>query len=273
MFLAILILLSPISAWCIETHLSAFHPEWVVQSRQLIGESKDKRQRALEVLRARFPSAEDVLKEVKGEYRAYALDVLVALAHPEAVEKMLPHLDRDPDGALTLAVNALLSNDNHQLIAERYGQLLTPPLTTLSTPQIVAMVDFFTHLKRPCSDTICAALLKHPRLEVQQAAALHLTVTPKSDRLDFLKRHLAELYPQVRAQVLMAFYQANKNDAEEICQKDRDPIVQSACDGLTFAKPPPKKKAELKKKAKTKKDKKKDPKKTTKPKAKKESKK
>ncbi len=238
-----------------EKHLTAFHPEWVVQSRQLIGESDEKRAQALEVLRGRFPAARDVLREVDGDYRPYALDVLVALNLPGTVDELLPLLERDPDGALTLAANALLSGDNHQRISERYGQLLTGPIDRLSTPQIVAMVDFFTHLKRPCSDAICTALLTHPRLEVQQAAALHLAVTAKADKVAFLKRHLPRLFAQVRAQVMLTLYKEEKKEAELICKGDSDPIVQSACGQIDFQPPaPPKAK---KKTAKDKKDKKK----------------
>ncbi len=247
-----------LSSFAIETHLTAFHPEWVVQSRQLIGESDAKRNKALEMLRERFPSADAVLKEIDSDYRPYALDVLVALNFPDSVERLLPHLDRDKDGALTLAVNALLNNENHPQIAERYGQLLTGPLEKLTTPQILAMVDFFTHLKRPCSDAICEALFKHPRLEVQQAAALHLAVTPKADKTAFLKPRLPDLFPQVRAQIMLALYKEEKKEAERICNNDQDPIVQSACGQVEFA-PPPKPKPKTKKKPikKTTKDKKK----------------
>ncbi len=226
------------------------HPEWVHWARDLIGETDIKRAEALKKLNAKFTKAEDIAKELKGEYRPYALDAMVAMRLPGSVDRLIKDLGDDRDGATTLAVNALLDNENHKKIADDYSARLQNSLTDLATPVIVAMVDLLTHLRRPCSDTVCTALLTHPRLEVQQAGALHLAIVPKENRQQILKDNLNGLFPQVRAQVMLTFLAENKKAAAEICQHDQDPIVQSACPNAAPTPAPIKKPIQKKRKGK-----------------------
>lgn len=249
------------TAWA-ANHLGS-RPEWIIYARQLIGESEPKRKEALSKLEAQFPDSESLIRELGGEHRPYALDVLVALNRPGSVDKLMSELENeDIDGALTLAVNALVTNQNYQTISDHYLRLLQGSLANLSTPTIMAMVDFFTHLKILLPEVIYQALLKHSRLEVQQAAALHLDVNLPPERWPELQSFLPDLYPQVRAQIMLTLFEHDKNVAKIICEKDQDPIVQSACDNLNFAptKPPSpplpvqsKSKAKAKAKTKTKK--------------------
>ncbi|MGE4131049.1 MAG: hypothetical protein AB7F86_05390 [Bdellovibrionales bacterium] len=247
MILLFALLFTP-SSWSAEKDLRIHHPEWVILSRQLIGESEKTRQKALTQLLETFPTTKDILKEIDGPYRPYALDVLVALNRPDTALKLLDLVASDPDGSLTLAINALMNGTNYLQIAERYEKLLSESLGGLSTPSALAMMDYLTHLKRPCPDDICEKLLAHSRIELQQAAALHLAAVPKANGLEILARWLDKLYPQVRAQIMLVFYDRSQEKAEKICLADKDPIVQSACGDVTFVKPDKVKSKEKRKK-------------------------
>ncbi len=217
-------------------------PEWVEQARQLIGERSGIRNEALKKLSEIFPNFDDLAPEIKGPHRHYALDVAVAMKFPGSVERLLENLENDRDGSTTLAVNALLDMDNHKAIGDRYiRHLQEHKLTEMPTPVIVGMVDFLTHMRRPFPDEIFAALLAHSRLEVQQAAALYFAVTNDKDKQKIVESPSAQLYPQVRAQLMMTYYENRQMDrAEAMCRGDQDPILQSACQGLQFNKPKPK---------------------------------
>ena len=244
------ILLLPLIIMVSQAATPDSRPEWVHLARQLIGETKGVREDALKKLHEKFHNLEDLTDELSGSYRAYALDVIVAMKLPGSVERLLQVLNSDVDGALTLAVNALVDGSNHNLIAKHYTRLMQDrPLGEIRAPVILAMVDFLTHLRRPCPEGIMTALLAHPRIEVQQAAALHLAVVPVPDQQQIIDTNLPKLFPQVRAQLMLTLFDNKELErAGAICRQDQDPILQSACEGLTFKKP--KKSEKQKRKAK-----------------------
>lgn len=228
------------------------HPEWVHSARKLIGENEATRNEALKKLNEKFSDVDDLLAELEGPYRPYALDTIVAMAPKGAADELLKRVNSDRDGGMTLAVNALLDQENYQRIASYYVSYLED-LSKLSTPTIVAMVDFLTHIKRPCSKDLCTNLLSHSRLEVQQAGALHLAAVPVAGKHEFLLGFFPKLYPQVRTQVMLTlFMDGKKKEAQELCKNDQDAILQSACEGIVFEPLPKKPLAAKKEKPKTK---------------------
>jgi hypothetical protein len=211
-------------------------PEWVKHARQLIGENQGTREQALAALKPTFPNIDALLPELNGPYRNYALDVAVAMRLSDSVQKLLPMVQNDKDGALTLAVNALMDDRTQRPIAEYYMRFLEQrPLHSVAVPVLMAIVDYFTHLRFKCEDGLFSSLLTHPRLEVQQAAALHFAVLDNKTLTKLIKKNYTQLYPQVRAQTVLTFY--DKKDlvqAKKFCTSDEDPIVKSACSGLEF---------------------------------------
>lgn len=209
-------------------------PAWVHHARQLIGENQGTREQAVAELKKVFPSAGSILPELDGPNRNYALDVAVALKFPDAVPKLLPMVENDRDGAVTLAINALMDERTFRPIGEYYIRFLEQkPLHSVAVPVLMAMVDYFTHLKFRCEEGLFTSLLNHPRLEVQQAAALHFAIL-KDKKIDkLIKKNFTQLYPQVRAQIALTFFDRNDlKETRKICAADSDPIVKSACDGL-----------------------------------------
>ncbi len=245
------VLLVGLSLFSVAAPVKETRPAWVMHARDLIGETSSVRNEAVKKLSEIFPTFNDLAPQVKGEYRHYALDVAVAMKYPGSVEKLLADVESDLDGSLTLAVNALLDKDNHEAIGQRYIEFLQKHnLTETPTPVILAMVDFLTHVRHQVSDELFSALLAHSRLEVQQGAALYFAVTGSKDKQARVDTRYPQLYPQVRAQLMMTYFE-NKElaRAENICRDDKDAIVQSACQGLQFTPPKPVK-AKPKKKAK-----------------------
>lgn len=222
-------------------------PPWVEHARNLIGESSNVRGEALKKLGEIFPTFKDLEAELDGEHRHYALDVAVAMKYSDATEKLLRRIDKDRDGSITLAVNALLDKGNFEIIAQSYDRFLQErQLTTVPTAVVVAMTDFFTHLRRPLVGPLYLALLTHPRLEVQQAAALYFAVVGAPDKLPLIDEKRPLLHPQVRGQLLLTHYEMKDLvRTAQICTEDKDPIVQSACEGLRY-RPPGKEKKKSK---------------------------
>lgn len=206
---------------------------WTDYARDLIGENRWVRATALSELKKSFPSAMHLSKELDGPHRHYALDVWVAYQEPQSVEPLFRRLNVDQDGAITLAVNALLHKDNVQTITEAYQKHLSQP-KSLPTAALVGMIDFYSHTRQKMNKELLDQLLGNGRMEVQQAAINHIYQISKHREAPELiaqaKNHFRNLAPQVRAQVLFMFLQLeDKSWLQQSCVQDQDPVVQSAC--------------------------------------------
>jgi hypothetical protein len=97
--------------------------KWLRWARH-VGEAERNKEASLRRLKALPDLEKTLLDALKTPNRSFALDVIGALKLTSLLPKLLPEVEKDPDGFLTLTLNSLMTADNLKSFVEVYVPLL-----------------------------------------------------------------------------------------------------------------------------------------------------
>ena len=216
-------------------------PNWVIAARNLIGESDGRRDKSIAYLKSIKDLNKLVEKELDGEYRYHALDVVAAFNDQEFVPILQRKIFDDHDGFITLTLNTLKTDDNKNELAKYYLVILsqTDHRARLSVPSIAAMIDNLGRLGYKMPYNLFVSLLGHESPEVKESTIAYMrTLALRYKNFDYLKASeeiLKNESPQFRIQTLFALAEITdykKVDFVSACEKDKDSNVKVICKSL-----------------------------------------
>lgn len=218
---------------------------WTDLARK-VGESEDGRADVIARLR-KIKSLKTVLKKaIYTKQRPLALDVISALELKELVPDLLFHVPADPDGFLTVAINAMMDPSNQTQILKSYSENLNPnSIDKVSAAAIVAMLEPVGRLSVVLSKETIAILEQHASPEVRASTLYYIRIMGLRNKhyeaLETLTKMLKAGEFQLRLQAVSIGAELLAQDAspkdklpsrdtlKDVCDVEKTPSIKSAC--------------------------------------------
>lgn len=225
---------------------SAAPAKWTDLARK-VGSSEEGRDAALKELKA-IPNLKAKLKKaIYTNERPLALDVISSLSLEELVPDLLLHVAADPDGFLTVAVNAMMHEKNQTLILKSYLESLEPRnLSRVSNGAVVAMLEPIGRMGVKLPRATLDGLKNHESPEVRGSTLYYLRIMSVRNRsfenLDIVTDLTKATEFQLRLQALAmtseihALNQApkpkgllDKDEVKARCNQEKQKQIKTAC--------------------------------------------
>lgn len=209
-----------------------------------VGESEDNRVSVIAQLR-KVPALKAKLqKAIYTQNRPLALDVISALEMKELIPDLLLHVPADPDGFLTVAINAMMDPKNQTLILNSYTEsLAVSELPKMSSAAIVAMLEPVGRLAVVLARETLLALRDNRSPEVRSSLIYYLRIMAirnhKFENLDMLSSLLKAAEFQIRLQVISVSSEIlvsgahtglpSRSDMKSVCESEKTASIKAAC--------------------------------------------
>ena len=215
--------------------------EWFEQAQRLTGESDFVREKALQSLKQQKNLVETLRKEIHGEKKGLALDVIATLHLSELVPDLLADAEADETGQSYLTLNSLITNENRKDITGLYRKrLLCSPVCAPSGAAQVILLETLGRLNEDFSISEMERLVQSPSYETREAALEYIRTSYLQRRL---KKHLALVRKAMRLQPFQLRLRALSfvSEMEPLDQKrfraqldceDENKVVKDFCENL-----------------------------------------
>ena len=212
-------------------------PSWKDLARK-VGESEEHRAAVIAQLR-KVPSLKTKLSQaIYSKDRPLALDVISALDMKELIPDLLLHVPADPDGFLTVAVNAMMDSQNQKRILDSYKDTLAS--SGVSFAALVAMLEPLGRMNVSISREVLLNLSVSASPEVRSAVIYYLRImalrNKRYDNLDLLAGFLKSREFQLRLQAVSVAGEIGARagvpavtEMKSVCEAERTPSIRSAC--------------------------------------------
>jgi hypothetical protein len=212
-------------------------PSWTELARK-VGESEENRASIIAQLR-KIPSLKSKLsKAIYSKDRPLALDVISALEMKELIPDLLLHVPADPDGFLTVAVNAMMDSKNQKTILDSYKENLNAK--GVSYAAIVAMLEPLGRMNIAISRDVLANLSASPSPEVRSSVIYYLRImalrNKRFENLDLLAGFLKSPEFQLRLHAVSVAGEIGVrpgvpavSEMKNVCEGEKTASIRSAC--------------------------------------------
>lgn len=190
--------------------------DWQYHARRLTGYEEPIRVASLRALKQTKTIAADVEAALEGPDRYLALDVIATLDLQSTLPALFRASDKDEDGVVSLAINALITPDNVGQITEFYVKRLNRAYRkALSVPSFVAILDVLGRLGHRLGEKQVAEYAQNPDPDIRSAALYYARLISKHDRelaySEAITRGLADPTETLRTQTRLFL--------KEVCKK------------------------------------------------------
>lgn len=229
------------------TSFAATSPKWTDLAKK-VGTSEDVRGGAIQQLKAMKGLKDRLKKAIYTVDRPLALDVISALEMKELVPDLLLHVPADPDGFLTIAVNAMMSEKNQSQILTAYQEILEPGnIKRVSPAAIVAMLEPLGRLAVKLPEAVLQELKDHASPEVRSSTLYYFRVMAlrhqSTDHLEFVTELLKAKEFQIRLQAVSITSEildrkistsslVDRSGLRSLCREEKAKQVREACLGF-----------------------------------------
>ncbi len=201
--------------------------EWQYYARRLTGYEEPTRTASLRALKQIKTIAADVAAALEGPDRYLALDVIATLDLQGTLPALFRASDRDEDGVVYLAINALITSDNVQEITEFYDQRLgRANWKALSVPSFVAILDVLGRLGHHLPEKQVNEYAQNADPDIRSAALYYARLISKRDRkiayADAIARGLKDPAESLRIQTRLFL--------REICKRGATTVRPPLCE-------------------------------------------
>lgn len=230
-------------------------PEKWTELAKKVGTSEDVRGSAIQDLKAIKGLKERLKKAIYTADRPLALDVISALDMKELIPDLLLHVPADPDGFLTVAVNAMMTDKNQTEILNSYQEILEPGnIKRVSSGAIVAMLEPLGRLAIRLPKPMLQGLKEHESPEVRASLLYYLRIMALRNQVgdhleivnDLLKSNEFQLRLQavsMTAEILdhkstnsnLTSNLMSRSDLKSICKQEKAKQIREACLGFVAA--------------------------------------
>lgn len=156
---------------------------WQHHARRLTGYEEPIRIASLRALKQNKSIAAEVEKSLEGPDRYLALDVIATLDLQSTLPALFRASDRDEDGVVYLAINALITPDNVDEITSFYTRRLSRAnWKALSVPSFVAILDVLGRLGHHLPEKQVTEYAQNEDPDVRSAAIYYARLISKRDR-------------------------------------------------------------------------------------------
>ena len=214
-----------------------------------VGTSEDVRDAAITQLKTVAGLNSKLKKAIYTSDRPLALDVISALDLKEMIPDLLLHVPADPDGFLTVAVNAMMTDKNQTQILNSYQENLAPEQLTRTSPgAIVAMLEPLGRLAIKLPKQVVRGLSVHTSPEVRSSLLYYLRMMALRhgvyENLDLVADMLRAKEFQIRLQAVSVSAEvlaltaktkvqisgsAGLADLKTVCEAEKAKQIREAC--------------------------------------------
>lgn len=222
---------------------SSSKPNWKVLAK-LVGQSEDARASAIQKLKSIRGLREKIKHAIYTSDRPLALEVITALEMRDLVPELLMHTAADPDGFITLTVNALMDSKNQSSITSTYLENLShEKLKQVSEPAIIAMLEPLGRLGVALSRETVRELKNHSSPDLRSGLIYFIRLEglrhSRFDHVSVLNESMKAREFQIRLQAVAALMDLkeqgrasglpSESALKSHCESEKTPQIRNAC--------------------------------------------
>ena len=220
---------------------SAASPSWTNSASKLSGYPEAERRKAILALNAYPHLTQELTRQLTGEEKYLALEVISALRLTSLLPKLISLATQDENGAIYLTINTLTTRENYGQISRFYQERFRNR-GEISDPALVVMLDTLGRFNWAAEETELLDVYTSPSPEVRSAVLYYARLLGiERKRIiygELIKRALSDSAFSLRLQALYHLADLSKLNVPgvsvflSLCAKDDNRDVREKCRSL-----------------------------------------